>query len=142
MTTRRLSAVAFLACFCLATAGFTTALYAASDTGGGGGDPPPPPPPPITAEDVQTFFYDSISDGTIEGRGRWFWAYYNLAVMNYALEQAVLAYEDFDNEGAFRWLAYAYLRCNDTDWPTYDTVEGPAVPELKDKIKEVMAQLL
>ena len=139
MTTRRSSAVAFLACFCLVTAGFIAASYAASEPPPGGGDPPPPP---ITAEDVQTFFYDSISDGTIEGRGRWFWAYYNLAVMNYALEQAALAYEDFDNEGALRWLAYAYLRCNDTDWPNYDTVEGPAVPELKDKIKEVMAQLL
>ena len=141
MTTRKLSAVAFLACFCLVTAGFTTALQAAMDPGPGGGDPPPPPPPSITVDDVQTFFHDSILDGTIEGHGRWFWAYFNLAMMDYALEQAALAFDNFDDEGAFRWLAYAYLRCNDTDWPTYDTVEGPAVPELKDKIKEVMALL-
>jgi Abnormal spindle-like microcephaly-assoc'd, ASPM-SPD-2-Hydin len=94
-----------------------------------------------TIDAILEFFDQSVKDGTIEGRGRRWLAKVRLCLFRKMLETTGWLIEKDKMRPACFTLHRAYLRCDGKRWRLPDFIDGEAVPQLADKIKDLMDEL-
>lgn len=93
-----------------------------------------------TIEAILAFFDESVEDGTLEGRGRGWFAKLRLLLMRTMLVIAGEFIEQGEVDKACWVLQRAHKRCDGEPWPR-DFVVGEAVPVLADMIDTLMESL-
>jgi len=95
----------------------------------------------ISIDTILTFFDDSVAAGTIYGRGKKpCLADYRLRSMRELLKTSRCLLDADEIKAACNILKKAFKHCNGEPGPK-DSVEGEAVPELSDRILELLEYL-
>jgi hypothetical protein len=100
------------------------------------------PVPLLSKSKILNFFDNCVDDGIIEGCGRKSWlANSRLWIFKNILESAKwLFFVHNETKHACKLLNVAYKRCDGKNRPP-DFVKGKGVPELSNRIKELMDEL-